>query len=77
MATGRTVLELIVRLVKEQNKTLIMVTHSPEAMGFAHQVFTFENRHLSATLTPSASATNSPLLTVTDSPALPSGDNPT
>lgn len=77
MATGRTVLELIVRLVKEQNKTLIMVTHSPDAVGFAHQVFTFENRHLSATLTPSASDTTSPILPLTDSPAFSSGDDQT
>jgi len=47
VATGRTVLELIVNLVKERKKTLIMVTHSPEAVGFADQVFTFEDKKLS------------------------------
>ena len=50
MATGRAVLELIVNLVKERKKTLIMVTHSPEAVGFADQVFTFEDKKL--TLSP-------------------------
>lgn len=49
MKTGRTILELIVNLVRERKKTLVMVTHSPDAAGFADHLFTFDNRGLSPT----------------------------
>ncbi|SMD01855.1 putative ABC transport system ATP-binding protein [Desulfocicer vacuolatum DSM 3385] len=47
MATGKTVLELIVNLVTQRQKTLIMVTHSPDAVDFAHRVFSFKDKNLS------------------------------
>ena len=37
--TGRTVLEMISDLAKTYDKTLIMVTHSPEAIAYADQVY--------------------------------------
>ncbi len=45
---GRTIMEMISDLVRKQNKTLIMVTHSPDAAVWADQIFTVADR----TLTP-------------------------
>lgn len=45
---GRTIMEMISDLVRKQNKTLIMVTHSPDAAVWADQMFTVADR----TLTP-------------------------
>lgn len=45
---GRTIMEMISTLVRKQNKTLIMVTHSPDAAVWADQMFTVADR----TLTP-------------------------
>jgi len=44
--TGLAVLEMITDLVKIHNKTLIMVSHSPEAMGFADHVYAVKNQSL-------------------------------
>jgi putative ABC transport system ATP-binding protein len=38
--TGRAVLVLLARLVREVGKTLLLATHSPEAVGFADGVLT-------------------------------------
>jgi len=46
--TGRTIMEMIATLVRKQNKTLIMVTHSPDAAVWADQMFSVG----SGTLTP-------------------------
>lgn len=46
--TGKTIMEMISDLVRKQNKTLIMVTHSPDAAVWADQIFTVADR----TLTP-------------------------
>jgi putative ABC transport system ATP-binding protein len=40
---GLAVLRLLAALAGEQGKTLVMVTHSPEALGFADQVLVVEN----------------------------------
>jgi putative ABC transport system ATP-binding protein len=44
--TGRLVLELISALTREKGNTLIMVTHSPEAVDYADQVFKVEHQTL-------------------------------
>ncbi|MCG8377456.1 MAG: ABC transporter ATP-binding protein, partial [Chlorobiales bacterium] len=44
--TGRAVLEMIAGLVRIERKTMIMVTHSSEAMGFADHVFAIKDRML-------------------------------
>ncbi len=44
--TGIAILELIVEMTQEAGKSLLMVTHSPEAMSFASHVFTVENRQV-------------------------------
>lgn len=44
--TGLAVLEMITDLVKIYNKTLIMVTHSPEAVKFADHVYAVKDRRL-------------------------------
>lgn len=46
LETGRVVLEMIADLAKKNNKTLIMVTHSPEAVTYADQVFRVSNQSL-------------------------------
>ncbi len=38
--TGTQVLDLLLSQAKDRGKTLVMVTHSREAMAYAHQVFT-------------------------------------
>lgn len=38
--TGREILELLVRLSRDEQKTVVMATHSEEAAGFADHVFT-------------------------------------
>lgn len=44
--TGRSILKLISTMAKEQRKTLIMVTHSPDAVGSAEHIFTVDNQRL-------------------------------
>lgn len=44
--TGRRVLELLARLVREQGKTLLMVTHSREAIEYADRVYTLAEGRL-------------------------------
>lgn len=44
--TGRSILELIVEVTREAGKSLLMVTHSPDAITFASKVFTVENRQV-------------------------------
>lgn len=46
LETGRVVLEMIGDLAKKSNKTLIMVTHSPEAVAYADQVFRVSGQSL-------------------------------
>lgn len=46
--TGSAVLEMISTQARKLNKTLIMVTHSPDALAWADEVYTVEN----ATLVP-------------------------
>jgi putative ABC transport system ATP-binding protein len=46
LETGRVILDMIARLAKNGNKTLVMVTHSPEAMAYADQVMQVEGRRL-------------------------------
>jgi putative ABC transport system ATP-binding protein len=41
--TGTAVLELITDQAKRLNKTLVMVTHSPDALAWADEVYTVEN----------------------------------
>ncbi len=48
LETGRIILEMINDLLKEGNKTLVMVTHSPEAVEYADQVFRVVDRKLVA-----------------------------
>jgi putative ABC transport system ATP-binding protein len=38
--TGKTILTMISDLVRTQNKTLIMVTHSPDAADWADRIYT-------------------------------------
>ncbi|MFU8769143.1 MAG: ATP-binding cassette domain-containing protein, partial [Desulfotignum sp.] len=44
--TGRTILEMISSLVRQQHKTLIMVTHSPDAAAWADQMFAVADQAL-------------------------------
>lgn len=44
--TGQVILELISDLVKNSGKTLVMATHSPEAVAYADQVFSVLGRTL-------------------------------
>ncbi|MFH2133412.1 MAG: ABC transporter ATP-binding protein [bacterium] len=44
--TGMNVLQMMVRLVQEKRKTLIMATHSEDALAAADYVFRIENRKL-------------------------------
>lgn len=44
--TGKRVLDLIADLISIQKKTLVMVTHSPEAMKYADQVWRVEKQNL-------------------------------
>ena len=44
--TGRTVLALLDRLVRQRGKTLVMVTHSPEVIGVADRVLTMRDGRL-------------------------------
>ncbi|MBU2645188.1 ABC transporter ATP-binding protein [bacterium] len=44
--TGMNVLQMMVRLVQEKRKTLIMATHSEDALAAADYVFRIENRML-------------------------------
>lgn len=46
--TGIKVLEMVADLVKTHDKTLVMVTHSPEAVNFADQVYVVRDRLLIA-----------------------------
>ncbi|ACN17352.1 ABC-type transport system, ATP-binding protein [Desulforapulum autotrophicum HRM2] len=46
LKTGRLVLELISELTIKNKNTLVMVTHSPEAVDYADQVFRVENQTL-------------------------------
>jgi len=41
--TGRSVLEMMVRLIREKGKTLIIATHSEEAITFADDIFRIES----------------------------------
>jgi putative ABC transport system ATP-binding protein len=50
--TGKKIMEMISALVRDQRKTLIMVTHSPDAAAWADQIFTVADR----TLTPMQTA---------------------
>lgn len=44
--TGRAIVEMISSLVRQQHKTLIMVTHSPDAAAWADQLFTVADQAL-------------------------------
>lgn len=44
--TGQVILELISDLAKNNGKTLVMATHSPEAVAYADQVFSVSGRTL-------------------------------
>lgn len=46
LETGRRVLEMISELTRKDKNTLVMVTHSPEAVDYADQVFSVENQTL-------------------------------
>jgi putative ABC transport system ATP-binding protein len=46
LETGRLILEMISKLTSENGQTLVMVTHSPEAIGYADRVFRVENQTL-------------------------------
>nr|WP_319494195.1 ABC transporter ATP-binding protein [uncultured Desulfobacter sp.] len=41
--TGTAVLELIAEQARQLNKTLVMVTHSPDALAWADEVYTVDN----------------------------------
>jgi putative ABC transport system ATP-binding protein len=47
--TGQRVLKLLLDLTRQQNKTLIMATHSPEVVPFADRVFRVHDGHLLTT----------------------------
>ncbi|RKZ36525.1 MAG: ABC transporter ATP-binding protein [Gammaproteobacteria bacterium] len=47
--TGRSVLELLATLVEERQKTVVMVTHSSEAMAFGQVVFNISAGQLTQT----------------------------
>ena len=44
--TGHEILELLVRLARDEQKTVVMATHSEEAAGFADHVFTIADAGL-------------------------------
>lgn len=44
--TGKTILELLTSVIREENKTMIMATHSQEVIPFADEVLTIHNRKL-------------------------------
>jgi putative ABC transport system ATP-binding protein len=44
--TGGVILEMITSLAREKGKTLIMVTHSPEAIAYADKVYKVADRRL-------------------------------
>ena len=44
--TGRQVLDLLERLVRQHNMTLILVTHSQEAAGIADRIFEVQHGRL-------------------------------
>ncbi len=44
--TGRRVLEMISDLARRNKKTLVMVTHSPEAVDYADQIFSVDHQTL-------------------------------
>jgi putative ABC transport system ATP-binding protein len=46
LETGRVILDMIANLASDGKKTLIMVTHSPEAAGYADQVFVVSGQTL-------------------------------
>lgn len=46
--TGQSVLQMIAELTRNNHKTLVMVTHSPEAIGFADTVFSVSDKTLIA-----------------------------
>ena len=46
LETGRLVLEMISELARKNKNTLVMVSHSPEAVDYADQVFSVENQTL-------------------------------
>ncbi len=45
--TGKIILDMITSLAREKGKTLIMVTHSPEAVAYADKVYTVAGHTLS------------------------------
>jgi putative ABC transport system ATP-binding protein len=46
LGTGKVILDMIADLAEKENKTLVMVTHSPEAMSYADQVMQVEDQML-------------------------------
>ena len=46
LETGRLILEMIAKLTCENGQTLVMVTHSPEAINYADRVFRVEDHTL-------------------------------
>jgi len=46
METGRIILEIMTDLVRQHHKTLIMVTHSADAMAYADHIYTVRERGL-------------------------------
>lgn len=46
LETGRLILEMIAKLTCDDGQTLVMVTHSPEAINYADRVFRVENQAL-------------------------------
>ena len=46
METGRLILEMTAQLTRKNGQTLVMVTHSPEAVNYADRVFRVENQNL-------------------------------
>jgi len=50
--SGRQVLEILKRLSGEHGKTIVMVTHDPEAAAFADREFRLESGRLAETSHP-------------------------
>lgn len=46
LETGRVILDMIADLARKRNKTLVMVTHSPEAAAYADTVYTVADQML-------------------------------
>jgi len=46
LETGRLILEMTAKLTRKNGQTLVMVTHSPEAVNYADRVFRVENQTL-------------------------------